>query len=506
MKKLKQSALAKTIATIIIAVCVCVLLVLPFIFDFHIINDFASTVLCILTGVFCFVFLMYSAGHTKNTENVVPNVLDKIPFDVYTGIVLAIISLILNIIYSIDISSLFALVCMVGLFAVLVIICISVCTSIAIRLKTHSLFTNTVIYKLGTIIFSVIKQFSLRVIYINQNIPLVWKTVIFLFFFYMFEAMIFSSYIYYNPQIYYIFRLTEQIIFSVLLLVGIISFKKLLSAGQKLADGNIEYKVDTTKMFSILKKHGDNLNNISAGISKAVDQQMKSERFKTELITNVSHDIKTPLTSIINYVDLIKKEDLDNPEVMEYIAVLDRQSAKLKKLIEDLVEASKASTGNIAVHAENTALGVLLTQTVGEYSEKAQQSQLELILGMPEEEIYIFADGRLMWRIFDNLLSNICKYALNATRVYLNLEKMDNKAVITFRNISKYPLNITSEALMERFVRGDSSRNTEGSGLGLSIAKSLTELQNGSFDLYVDGDLFKVVIKFDISKTEAISQ
>jgi len=197
-------------------------------------------------------------------------------------------------------------------------------------------------------------------------------------------------------------------------------------------------------------------------------------------------------------VDLIKKEKIENETLKEYIDVLDRQSTRLKKLTEDLVEASKASTGNIEINWARTEIGVLLAQTVGEYEEKLKDIGIELILKKPEEEVFVMADGRLLWRVFDNLMNNICKYAQPSTRAYINLDIKDRQAVITFRNISKYPLNISSDELLERFVRGDSSRNTEGSGLGLSIAKSLTELQHGKLDLYVDGDLFKIVVSFEI--------
>ena len=293
--------------------------------------------------------------------------------------------------------------------------------------------------------------------------------------------------------------LKKLILVPTVLFIGI-GLRKLQTGGKKIAAGDLGYQVDTKYLFWDFKGHGENLNSISQGMSKAVDERMKSERLKTELITNVSHDIKTPLTSIINYVDLIKKEDVEDETLKEYISVLNRQSARLKKLIDDLVEASKASTGNIEVNRVRTEIGILLTQTVGEYEEKLKENGLELILKKPEDEIFILADGRLLWRVFDNLMNNICKYAQPSTRAYINLDKEDKQAVITFRNISKYPLNISSDELLDRFIRGDSSRNTEGSGLGLSIAKSLTELLNGTLDLYVDGDLFKVVVKFNVIK------
>ena len=224
---------------------------------------------------------------------------------------------------------------------------------------------------------------------------------------------------------------------------------------------------------------------------------MKSERLKTELITNVSHDLKTPLTSIVNYVDLMKKEDIQPEKAKEYLAVLDRQSKRLQKLTIDLVEASKASTGNIAVNAEKTDVSVFLSQLSGEYEEKLAAKGLQLVVTSPEENVYIYADGRLLWRVFDNLMNNICKYAQENTRVYISASVQDEKVMISFKNISRYPLNISSEDLMERFVRGDASRNTEGSGLGLSIARSLVDLQKGKFELVVDGDLFKAIVTFD---------
>ena len=227
-------------------------------------------------------------------------------------------------------------------------------------------------------------------------------------------------------------------------------------------------------------------------------KQMRSEKLKTELITNVSHDIKTPLTSIINYIDLIKKENITQQPLADYVDVVGRQSDRLKKLVVDLVEASKASTGNITVNLATTGLKLLLSQAVGEYSEKAENAGLELTTTLPEEEMYILTDGRLLWRVFDNLLNNACKYSQPGTRVYINLEKKSEKAIITFKNVSKTQLNISPDQLMERFVRGDSSRNTEGSGLGLNIAQSLTEILNGKMSLHIDGDLFKVVLIFDV--------
>ena len=260
--------------------------------------------------------------------------------------------------------------------------------------------------------------------------------------------------------------------------------------GKALAAGDLEAKLDARRMYWDVKTHAESLNAIGVGMNKAVEQRMKSERLKTELITNVSHDIKTPLTSIVNYVDLLKKEELP-PAAAEYVAVLDRQSRKLKKLTEDLVEASKASTGNIAVNLEPIVVNEIVHQAIGDYDEKLAAGKLEVVLTTYEGNIMARADGRLLWRVLDNLLSNVCKYALAGTRVYVDLCAQDGRVFLTVKNISRDPLNVSVDDLMERFVRGDASRHTEGSGLGLNIARSLMDLMGGTFSLGVDGDLFK---------------
>lgn len=281
-----------------------------------------------------------------------------------------------------------------------------------------------------------------------------------------------------------------------LVIYVVLSMRELQSGGCQLAQGNLDYKVPLEKLRWDFKTHGEHLNSMRTAIQAAVEDQMKSERMKTELITNVSHDIKTPLTSIVNYVDLLKKQEMPTPEAKEYLEVLDRQSAKLKKLTEDLVEAAKATTGNITVNFQRTDVNVLLTQSAGEYQEKLQRKDLQLLLTPAKDAPAISADGRLLWRVFENLLSNIYKYALPGTRVYLTCAATETQVTVTFRNISASPLNISADELMERFVRGDDARHTEGSGLGLSIARSLTQLQHGEFDLAIDGDLFKAILTF----------
>ncbi len=275
-----------------------------------------------------------------------------------------------------------------------------------------------------------------------------------------------------------------------------VGLKKLKEGGRHLADGDLEYNIDPRGLWFDLKEHAENLNSIGKGMENAVAVKMQSERFKNELITNVSHDLKTPLTSIINYVDLLKKEEPENEKISEYIDVLDRQSQRLKRLTEDVVEASKVATGNVKMDMVPCQVGTLMAQLMGEYSEKAEENDLIFVMDIPKDDVSIMADRRSMWRVLNNLLSNICKYSLPGTRVYQTIDRRDGNVIITYKNISKYELNISGKELTERFMRGDKSRHTEGSGLGLSIAQNLVELQEGSFDIIIDGDLFKVKMEF----------
>ena len=261
---------------------------------------------------------------------------------------------------------------------------------------------------------------------------------------------------------------------------------------EEIATGNYEDKIE----LKHYKEIENNLNHASENLQKAVEEAIKSERLKSELITNVSHDLKTPLTSVINYAELLNKNDLSEEEIKEYSEIVYKKSHQLKKLIEDLFEASKINTENVELDRENIDLKELLKQIVGEWSDKLEASGLEIITNYPEEACTLYLDGGKMYRVLENIFSNISKYAMDNTRVYVDLKIEDNKKVLEIKNISKYSLNISAEQLMERFTRGDVARNTEGSGLGLSIAKSLTEILGGSFTTVVDGDLFKVRIEF----------
>ena len=275
--------------------------------------------------------------------------------------------------------------------------------------------------------------------------------------------------------------------------------KSLKAAGERMAKGNIDEKIDTKYMYWEFKNHAENLNSIGDGMAAAVEQRMKSERLKTELITNVSHDIKTPLTSIVNYVDLLQKPHTPEQE-SEYLEVLERQSKRLKKLTEDLVEASKASTGNMNVNIVSTSSRELIEQSLAEYGARMEQGMLTVITNIPDPAPRAMADGRLLWRVLDNLFNNVVKYAMPNTRVYIDAAADGGEVIISVKNISRDPLNISADELMERFVRGDSSRHTEGSGLGLNIVQSLITLMHGKFSLSVDGDLFKAEIRLPEAK------
>ena len=262
-----------------------------------------------------------------------------------------------------------------------------------------------------------------------------------------------------------------------------------------MSKGDLDEKVDDKLLVGGFKDFANELNSLADVAVVAAQKQLKSERMKTELITNVSHDIKTPLTSIINYVDLLEKPH--TPEEQEvYLEVLSRQSQRLKKLIDDLMEMSKASTGNLAVDITRVNAGEAINQALGEFADKLDKAQLTPVFRQPEEPVEMMADGRLVWRVMSNLLGNAVKYALPGTRVYLDLMQVDGRVIISMKNISREELNVNADELLERFVRGDASRNTEGSGLGLNIAQSLMELQKGQLQLLVDGDLFKVTLIF----------
>ena len=460
-------------------------------------------ILSVVVVVVSFVYLMYSSGHRDNSDKIALNPIDKVPLEIYILGGAAIIIFVVFILaqftqwYSYNGSAnntvdfTFIVFLIYSSISIITLILLSFCMTLSTRVKKNTLYKNTLIYYLFGWLFRSIKL-------VFKNIALVWKVILLMAVITIVNLFILSSY----SDLSFIFYLMINALITLFLCVVAIQLEQLKKAGSNIAGGNINYRVNTSKMFGSLKQHGNDLNNINEGLSKALDERIKSERLKTELITNVSHDIKTPLTSIINYVDLLKKENIPNDKVKEYLDVLDRQSIRLKKLTNDVVEASKVTTGNIPVNFEQLDLCELLNQSIGEYEQKLEQNNLQLVVSMPDEKTPIVADGKLLWRVFDNVFNNIEKYAQQHTRVYLSVTKSNGVASIEFKNISKFPLNFSPDELMERFVRGDISRTTEGSGLGLSIAKSLTDLQNGSFNIFIDGDLFKVVLAFYILRKE----
>ena len=450
-----------------------------------------------LLALCCFAFLMAAAGHKSGIDEIQPGLTERLPFDVFTAAVavLGVILMGLLIEFSSGGANILKFITYTLVFEAGAALCLWWSLSFARRLKLGSVISSCISVRIILWCWHTFKKLlafvgdALRGMALIPKATLIIFAILFVEFLWMVgfgsggSFMIFSWFI-------------ERAVLVLLTAYVLLCMKKLLKAGEELSQGNLDYRVDTAKMRGPLKEHGEQLNRIGEGMNKAVNERMRSEHFRTELITNVSHDIKTPLTSIINYVDLLEKEEIDNEKAREYLEVLSRQSARLKKLIDDLIEASKASTGNLNVSLERCELGVLIDQCAGEYAEKLKAAGLELVVTKPEEPVTIMADGRHMWRVFDNLLNNVCKYAMAGTRVYINLDKEAGRATVTFRNISAQQLNISGDELMERFVRGDSSRNTEGSGLGLSIARSLVQLQKGELELTVDGDLFKVTLKF----------
>ena len=449
---------------------------------------FAVALLALAATVALGVLLLCAAARRPHDDGVYPGALNRVPFDLILFLFAA--ALAGGFVVLCDAGEDFGAVLFAALFLLLLLP--GLLMSLAARVKEHSLLKNTIAYRL----FRLLRKACRGVAHLLKSLPLIWKTLLGL-------AVVSAAelipllLIRWHVEMVFFWFIEKAVLVPVVLYVAL-TLRKLQAGGRALANGDLGYRVNTDKMIGDFKEHGANLNSISRGISIAVEDRLKSERMKTELITNVSHDIKTPVTSILNYAALIQKEAGNSDAVREYSEVLVRQSEKLKKLVEDLIEASKAATGNLDVALSPCDASLFLNQASGEYEKKLRDAGLTLVVRQPEEEIMILADGRRMWRIFDNLMNNICKYAMPGTRAYLSLEKEGDQAVITFKNTSREPLDLTEDQLLERFARGDASRNTEGNGLGLSIAKSIAELQNGTMRILTDGDLFKARLSFPI--------
>lgn len=456
--------------------------------------SYSTLIISIIIGSIELIYLIYSLGYVKNKEEIYLSWLDKIPLEIlFFGYFLlffveAALSVICLSVISVDVNLCVMLIMLVGYFSVLS--ALYGAGTLLKRIKAHTFFKNSITYRILKWLVQKYKNVK-NTIASNKNLG----GKIALYFIGIVTIAILIGLIFKE------FGILLDIVFWIWCYYKIMKevdkFKQIHDATEKIYKGDTNIKLDESLYTGVLKELAIYINDIAGGFSNAIKESLKSERLKTELITNVSHDIKTPLTSIINYVDLLKQENIQNEKAKEYIEVLDNKSQRLKKLIEDLVEASKASSGNIKINKEVLNVKELINQVTGEFEDKFNSRGLNIISKLPEETVYIKADSRYLYRVLENTYSNVAKYAEENTRVYIDcILEEENTVAIYVKNISKDELNISADELMQRFVRGDKSRNTEGSGLGLSIAKSLTELQDGTFNIYLDGDLFKVAIKF----------
>ena len=449
-----------------------------------------ATILSIGLLIIIIIYLFWSIGHKEGEVGITLNSIDKIPYEILVFVCLMILSVALAVVVNMG-GTINYVILLVGILGYL--LCYAMCAVIGVttikRIKAKKFIKSFLIYKIGKWCFDKIQGW-LRTINQNatENKRIFWYYLLFIIISIMLASLFYTG-------------------IAIILLIGfwiwayyqikkyILEQEKIKNALKDIYEGKSnDVHLNESELKGALKEMAIYVNDIASGFSNAINESLKSERLKTELITNVSHDIKTPLTSIINYVDLLKKENIQDEKVKEYIDILDKKSQRLKKLTEDLVEASKVSSGNVKLNLENINIKELFNQTIGEFKDRFEEKNLIIETTIPNDNIKINADSRYLYRIIENLFSNITKYALEGSRVYIDIIEKEKIVDISIKNISKDKLNISSDELMQRFVRGDKSRYTEGSGLGLSIAKSLTELQGGTFDIIIDGDLFKVHI------------
>ena len=438
------------------------------------------TVLCGLLTLFCFCFSMASAGHWQNHEGIHLTWLDKIPTDVW---ILALLSAFFIGWDTFHLGLGQVLFCAALIPVVLLFLCV-----FAAQCKAGTVIRGSLTARVLRLLWRILRSVTLWLWRIVTGIPLVWKTALVGLVIAGGEFLLYVNDFY---RVRYNIFLVLKLVELLAILAVALNLRTLEKNGKQLSEGDLSTPVDTRRLFGAFRRYGQAMNRLQSGMESAVQEQMRAERMKTELITNVSHDIKTPLTSIVNYVDLLKKEDIPSPAAREYITVLDRQSKRLKKLTEDLVEASKASSGALPVDLQPTDVSVLFSQITGEYQDRLADCHLTLVTQPPAGQPVVLADSKLLSRVMDNLVSNICKYAMPETRVYVSGVTADGQMTMSFKNVSRAELNISPDELMERFVRGDTSRHTEGSGLGLSIARSLVQLMGGTFRLSIDADLFR---------------
>ena len=454
-----------------------------------------SSALSLGVVILLLLYLVRAAGHQRDLASVQENFFDRIPFDLFLLLIIGLIycsGRLLNSPYlarnfylpeylSYLLVFLLVMLLHAGLYLWLIL-------SFATRCKTGHLLRNTILARAGKRLVSYLR-------FVEDKLPAIWRGILLFVLITVLEgAMVFLA----SRKALMLIWVLEKLVLLPVFVLALLNLHTLEKGSQALNDGSYDSKISLRGMLPGLRRHAENLNGISRGMQSVLEKNTRSERMKAELITNVSHDIKTPLTSIINYVNLLQREDITPQEREEYLQVLDRQSSRMKKLIVDLVEASKASTGNTPVEPEPTDINLLLTQAAGEYEDRMSAHALTLSYDLAEQSPQILADPKLLWRVLDNLLNNALKYSQPATRVYLSTRVLGDKVEIIFRNVSSQPLNIAPEELLARFVRGRENLNTEGSGLGLSIAQNLTALQGGTFQVDIDGDLFKVTLGYDL--------
>ena len=439
------------------------------------------------------VYLVWAIGHEKGKDEIQLSGIDKVPYE----ILITIIFFALGIFVSLGVASVETIIPQKMLIPLIVISYLGSYGSLAVgtattikRLKAKSFWRSFLMYKIYAWAKEKVKKLFNVVSDKNSSKR---KITIFYWGFIIVSGLIFLAT---ASGVGVLLLLVFWVFVYILMLKYIEKVDKINQALKEIYEGNPNVHLEKEELTGVLKQMAEYINDIAGGFTNAIEQSLKSERLKTELITNVSHDIKTPLTSIINYVDLLKQEDIKDEKIKQYIDILNQKSLRLKKLIEDLVEASKVSSGNVKLNIEVIDLKELLAQTIGEFEDRFENKNLKIDIEIPDEEVKIKADNRYMYRVIENLFSNITKYSIDNSRVYISLTKQNDKIKLEIKNISKDKLNISPDELMQRFVRGDKSRYTEGSGLGLSIAKSLTEMQGGKFDINIDGDLFKVIIEY----------
>lgn len=456
----------------------------------------AAAAIAFVIGMCGFIYLAIVAGRSEKGGKVIPAFVDSVYNDLHT--LLVAIAAILSIGFANWISGVFGddqskIIGVIILLSIDMLIGLNYILSMIRHIRRKTLITHTLIYRIYKGAFRVLIQcfsaktfkpslIAILLAYAGTN------AILFAFATHFERGFWFIMFLLICLNIAAIYQLSK----------AFLSFSDIMKWVNEMTKGNLEYAPDTANMSPALVTFSNDIGNLQTGLKQAVSEAVRGERLKTELITNVSHDLKTPLTSIINYIDLLKKENLDNETVNEYIGVLENKAAKLKQLVEDLMEASKAASGDIKVNFGSVDLCALAVQSAAEFSDKALGAGLDIRIRGCEKPVTVHGDGTLMWRIMDNLLSNAVKYSQKNTRVYIDIENTGTSGVITIKNISEAALDMNSDQLLERFVRGDVSRSTEGSGLGLSIAKSLSEIQGGTLELNTDGDLFKVIVSIPL--------